>query len=134
MLLGVVKSAAHLDWILAERRYQLRLGSRRGSVGEAGGATGEEASARLLILYGPPLPTPRLYLLEHSCETLTDAEMRASGYSTPRGDAYLCVRLGGPLSVEEGDAAFAKRVMHHIRDARGAPVLVSWLELLSADE
>jgi len=124
VLLGFVKSAEHLAWIQRQKRYNMRLGDRRGSVGIRGG----EASARILVLYGGAVAHPLMYSVQEGPEMWTKQEMIASGYPQPRGSAYLCAVLGEPFAAAAGQVPTQQRVSQ-LAKPDASPTLVSWLEL-----
>lgn len=125
VLLGYVRSQSHLDWVLSQRRYNLRLGGRRGSVA----FDGLEGTVQLIVLQGPPLLIPRVFAAEPSPEVWSRAELVASGYVSPGGDLYLCLVVGAEVAIPEGETQFVDRVAR-FASMDGSPVLVAWTQLV----
>jgi hypothetical protein len=129
ILLGYVRSQGQLEWIIAQRRYNLRVGDRRGSVG----LTGPEIGTQAVLLYGPTVKQPTMYLVDGQPEIWTSRRMIESGYPEPGGDMYMCLPLAeGSLPLpnkltSDGIAGLASREAP--RASRGAPVVTSWLQL-----
>jgi len=88
LLIAVVKSAAHLDWVRDRRRYNLRADGREGSVVISPGLL----AARYVLLHGEAL-TPTLWRLGDSVEAMTGESLAAMGYPKPGGTLYLLLRL-----------------------------------------
>ena len=121
VMLGFVRSAEHLKWILTQRRYNLRLGNRRGSVG----LDGIQANAELLILYGEALPAPRIFALVPPPEVWLRANLEATGYPNPGGPAYLCLVLGDAVDTSQAGAQLDDRV-RSVASSDGRPKLTTW--------
>jgi hypothetical protein len=128
VLLGYVKSAEHLDWIVREQRYNLRADSRRGALSLGA----RELGAELLVLDGPALEAPRLFRLGEPPEVADRAELLRRGYPEPRGERYLLLPLGEALSasgLERARVAEARARLGVDRPT-GAPLALSWLDLV----
>jgi hypothetical protein len=131
ILLGFVRSVAHLRWIRSRRLYNLRADERRGSVG----LKSRELAAEILVLYGDGLERPELWRVGAEPVVMTRARMKELGYPTPGGELYYCLPLEPIVPGEWLDEHFDHRVaMARERGAgrlaRGAPVPTTWLELM----
>jgi predicted component of viral defense system (DUF524 family) len=130
VLLGYVRGARHLDWIRSSRRYNLRAGSRRGSVGLGS----RELAAEILVLYGHALSAVEMWRIAGEPELATRAHMEQRGYPNPRGHLYLCL----PLEPLQGTNWSALIDMHCVEgiaaraEIAHAPYVVSWFELIEA--
>jgi hypothetical protein len=130
VLLGYVRGPKHLEWIRASQRYNVRAGSRRGSVG----LRGRELAAEILVLYGRGLDRVELWRIVGEPEVATRADMRRRRYPSPRGDVYICLALE-PLPVTRWPAlidASCVEGLASIAKVAHAPVAVSWLQLIEA--
>ena len=129
ILLGYVRSQRQLEWIIAQHRYNLRVGDRRGSVG----LTGPEIGSQAVLLYGPTVKEPTMYLVNGEPEIWTSRRMIESGYPEPGGDMYMCMPLGEaslPLPqkiTSDWIAGLAASVAP--RASRGGPAVTSWLRI-----
>ena len=130
VLLGYVRSAAQLEWILATGLYNIRTGSRRGAIADAS----PELAARLLILYGGvEWPGPPLVMRRTSAWTAMDQRaLAATGYPNARGDAYLCCRVAAPKEQPAWLVDFDPRELAPIGAATGSPIACSWLDVIAA--
>jgi hypothetical protein len=129
ILLGYVRSQRQLEWIIAQRRYNLRVGDRRGGVG----LTGPEIGSQAVLLYGPTVKKPTMYLVEGQPEIWMSRRMIESGYPEPAGDMYMCLPLAEsslPLPQNlTSDWIARARLREAPRAVSGAPVVTSWLQL-----
>lgn len=130
-LLGYVRTDRQLDWIHRNRRYNLRVGTRRGSVG----LTGPEIGSEIVVLYGPPLELPEVWIVGGEPEVWPRDRMLATGYLDPGGDLYLCLPLdrvvensGRKLMTTRRVQLEKNRVSPH--SPLGAPAVSNWLRLL----
>ncbi len=94
LLVGSVKSPAHLAWIRQRCRYNLRADGRLGSVAISPALL----SARYLLLRGSD-DTMTLWLLVGSMEAVTGQSLMASGYPDPGGLLYLLLHLDREVSL-----------------------------------
>jgi hypothetical protein len=131
VLLGYVKSAAHLSWTVANGLYNLRADDRRGGVG----LDSTELDVAHVLLYGDSMSRAKLFEVRGGPRLVSSAELLASGYPAPRGRQYLC--LSGAVIEDKwwGDAISCARIQTALRRARpdtprGAPTSVRWLDLL----
>lgn len=130
VLLGYVKSARHLEWIRANRRYNVRADDRTGAVGLGS----KELAADLVLTYQRDGGVIQLWKTAGSPELLSREQMVASGYPSPKGKLYYCVPL-----AEEVTGTWSKRLsLSAVLETRrrvnpqapaGAPVATTWLEL-----
>jgi predicted component of viral defense system (DUF524 family) len=129
ILLGYVRSQRQLEWIIAQRRYNLRAGDRPGSVG----LTGPEIGSQAVLLYGPTVKQPTMYLVDGQPEIWTSKRMIESGYPEPRGQMYMCLPLAeASLALPQrltSDWIASLGAREAPRASRGAPVVTSWLQL-----
>jgi predicted component of viral defense system (DUF524 family) len=130
VLLGYVRSQRQLEWIIAQRRYNLRVGDRRGNVG----LTGPEIGSQAVLLYGPTVKQPTMYLVDGQPEIWTSRQMIGTGYPEPGGDLYLCLPLAEaslrvPQKLLTLDGIARVRFHEAPKAVSGAPVVTSWLQL-----
>lgn len=130
VLLGYVKSPAHLAWIQNSRLYNLRADGRKGGVG----LDGKELAAEFAILYGTDV-RPQIWNIVGEPRVLSELRMRELEYPKPGGTLYFCLPIE-PLEVA-WDASAAIEQIERVRSqlapqaTRGAPVVASWLEVLT---
>jgi uncharacterized protein len=130
VLLGYVKSLDHLSWIENTGLYNLRADDRHGSVGLGS----RELSAEYVVLYGQTF-TPQLWRISGEPRVLSEARMREMGYPQPGGKVYFCLpivrlapKLYGALTLGKIEKLRGKLAP---RALVGAPIVVSWLEVLT---
>ena len=88
VLVGFVKSEAHLAWIHQTGYYNLRADERRGSVPRA------LLDSDLLLLWGDGLEERvELWRVAGMVEAFSGTDLLALGYPEPRGKRYYCLRL-----------------------------------------
>ncbi len=134
VLLGFVRSREHFDWIRRTGRYNLRAGDRTGAVQ----VHGRELAAELVVLYGPPLQSPRVWRIEGEPQILTREQLIKEGYPAPRGKAYFCFRIAPFFSAGLAEASAIISEAHILAVRRrvapaarwGQPLAISWAELL----
>jgi predicted component of viral defense system (DUF524 family) len=131
VLLGYVRSQAHLAWIHEHHRYNLRADGRQGSVG----LSAPELGSDLVLLYNPA-SEPELWLVDGQPELWSRPKLAATGYPDPRGEIYFCLCLGGQIADLPAQLLNPQTVLNCIqtlapRAARGAPVVASLAHLLS---
>ncbi|MEZ4424966.1 MAG: nuclease domain-containing protein [Gemmatimonadota bacterium] len=129
VLLGYVKSAAHLEWILSAGLYNMRADGRTGSIG----LTGPELGVELVVLYGSPLAESRLLTVSGPAAVMTQDQLRATGYPNPQGKLYFCLPVARPQAlVAPLPGAGIRQVVRRVGEAKavGAPLVVSWKDLL----
>ena len=122
VLLGVLKSPEHREWVMKVERYNLRADGRRGSVG----VSSSEVDADFVVLYEAQSDDMLIARVTRTLFLNTREELIEQGYPNPRGDRYVCLEL-------RGVAEFAGVEAHRVRSlARGAPVpiAVRWAEML----
>jgi predicted component of viral defense system (DUF524 family) len=130
VLLGFVRSDAHLDWIHRTRRYNLRADDRTGSVG----LRSEALAAEIVVLYLANNDLAEIWATGGPPELFTWDRMLELGYPRKPGWGYLCLPLERDLTSEWMDTLSTARVLAVRRAlapaaAWGEPVCVSWLEL-----
>ena len=98
-LIGCYKNEEHLQWIQNNKKYNVRLGDRRGAVKEN---DEQVVTARFLILYDFENPsTYSLYRLENRQWVYKKEDMERLGYPSPKGEKYLLYALAAQLSSKE---------------------------------
>lgn len=131
VMLGYVKSQAHLDWIHAHHLYNLRADGRRGSL-EPGAL---ELGAEILVLYGPVLYRPEIWKITGGPQVITRTGMLELGYPDPGSEFYhgLVVQPIPSAQWPAGVSAERVRAVYESRRpgaAPGEPVAVTWLDLV----
>lgn len=133
VLLGYVKSVEHRAWIHQHLLYNLRADDRTGSVASDASVLASD----LVVLYGPDDENAEVWRPESDPLLLTKAAMEERGYPDPQGELYCCLQLGErldgllprPLLLPGAERC---RADQHPSALTGAPVVVSWLELIDA--
>jgi uncharacterized protein len=132
VLIGYVKSAAHLEWIERTGLYNLRGDERSGRVE----GDGEELAAEILVLYGVPLGDRiELFRIAGPHQVVTREQMAELAYAEPGGKAYFCLSIEKIDSQDHAEWLSAEYVMAVRQRVRpkvrpGAPVPTTWLELV----
>lgn len=132
-LLGFVRSRYHLNWIQKTGRYNVRADQRSGRVRLGG----RELAAEIIVLYGPELDPPQLWLVTGPPEVWTAQDLITSGYPRPGGKLYFCVPVEpvapGNVPVKLRTATIMKMINDRYNDAPfGAPVAVTWFDCIKA--
>jgi predicted component of viral defense system (DUF524 family) len=130
VLLGYVRSPAHLEWIRREHLYNIRADDRSGAVS----ATSEALAAELILLYGTEAAS-ELWTVAGAPAVHTETEMRGLAYPNPRGRLYFCFPLGLELQLSlslSNDDVEALRELREPSIPFGAPLAVSWIEIAQA--
>ncbi len=131
VLLGYVKGKDHLEWIHRNLRYNLRADGRTGTIG----LRSRELATDLVLLYGPGLPQPEIWRAVEEPEIYTRVRMLASGYPSPRGDFYYCLRLE-PIPMADWPVSLTSARVEEVRHKEkpevtvGVPIVTTWLELV----
>lgn len=123
-LIGYVRSSRHMQWVLDQLRYNLRLGRRRGAIG----VRGAESRVEVLVLNGPTLDAPRVFIIEPPPEIWSREDLSSTGYDSPRGEIYLCLVIHREVSVPIDPREFRSSV-RRLASTDGSPRVVSWSEL-----
>jgi predicted component of viral defense system (DUF524 family) len=133
VLLGYVRTEAHMGWIKTTGLYNLRAGERRGAVG----IDGQEVSADLVVLYGGGIPAPEIWRRSGPPEVWGPQRMRDSGYPSPSPQGYLCLPI---LEAAAGSLppGLTNELVMAIQEgcrpgAIGAPAVVTWWNLATAE-
>lgn len=125
-LIGCYKNKEHLDWIIENRKYNVRLGDRRGAVKEN---DEQVVTARFLILYNFENPsTYFVYRLENTQWVYKKEDMQRLSYPNPKGEKYLFYGLkGGPVEVDDVDVEKILKEKSVMKGSplEGAPVYVT---------
>jgi len=124
-LLGYVRSAQHLAWILRLGRYNLRLGSRKGAVG----VESSESRVEVLVLSGPSMTRPRVFIVQPPPEIWSRSDLISTGYGAPGGDVYLCLVIDQeiPVSAEKEEELSLRVARFSSKD--GSPTVTTWSNL-----
>jgi predicted component of viral defense system (DUF524 family) len=131
VLVGYVRSDAHLGWIHDTRLYNLRADGRPGTIDPAALGTS------LLVLWGTPLGLKtELWELGESPQLMSRDELAASGYPAPSGHMYHCLSLRNRIEFPIGGLIGVKRVrrLQELADPsapHGAPFVISWQQLVT---
>lgn len=144
VLLGYVKSQAHLDWIESNKFYNVRAigpkspaqpgrsaaqsSPRRGAVAP----TATLLAAPFVILYGKDVGV-RLYRVAGDVETWPRDHMASTGYPDPGGALYHCLPLERVQSSIEQHLTYTAldQLRAQAHAPFGAPVCLSWDALLA---
>lgn len=125
-LIGCYKNKEHLDWIIENRKYNVRLGDRRGAVKEN---DMQVVTASFLILYNFENPsTYFVYRLENTQWVYKKEDMQRLSYPNPKGEKYLFYGLkGGPVEVDDVDVEKILKEKSVMKGSplEGAPVYVT---------
>lgn len=131
VLLGYVRDEAHLAWIEASGRYNLRADGRTGSVG----LHAAQLSAEFVVLYGPPLLTAQVWRVVDGPQVMTRERMQQLGYPSPRGEIYICLPIELIMGEWEGrlttDSIERCKAKEDPDAAYGAPVMTTWLGVVT---
>ena len=126
VLLGYVKSLAHLDWIRTNRLYNLR--ADRGRSG-AVVPEGPLLRVRQVLLYSKDMLCA-VYGSQGWFVSQTAEQLKRTGYQSPGGEEYYCLRLlESEAPVSDLDFEKVWKLSHQNGVYPGAPVLVSAEEL-----
>ncbi len=124
-LIGCCKNKEHWDWILENRKYNVRLGDRLGAVKED---DMQVVTARFLVLYDFENPSKySVYRLEDSQWVYKKEDMLKLSYPNPKGEKYLLYGLKGDRVEMEIDLPrFLKdKKVQKGSQLEGAPVYVT---------
>jgi len=127
VLLGFVKNAAHWDWIMDRKTYNLRTEGRAGGVA----ANAEMLRSRFLLLYCPTKREVTLARILSDPELVTKDAIARTGYPEPRSD-YLCVQWGRAASQEWVSHLNGLEIDEFVQQRglpRGAPTAVLWADI-----
>jgi hypothetical protein len=130
VLLGYVKSDAHLEWILNRGMYNLRADHRRGAVA----LNSSILRADSVFLYGPALGT-RVEVCRVSGEprVMTVEDLIATGYPEPGGKVYFCLAVERESALEGVDVRLVRSIIErHHSHVEGAPLVTTYLQIMSA--
>lgn len=125
VLLGFVRSAAHLQWMKERLLYPLRGDAgRRGAVS----VHAPELAADLVVLYDAAAPEAWVARPTGTVEVWSADELRRSGYPRPGGERYFVLvldDLSRHVGLRGKDLRRAARA-GRTRDDWAAPLLTTW--------
>ncbi|MCQ2198326.1 MAG: restriction endonuclease [Paludibacteraceae bacterium] len=107
VLLGFYKSAEHLDWILSNKKYNVRL-KKRNEEGREGShikSEYESHNVKFAILYGGDYTQTgryRVFEVRNTATAMKPEEMEKLGYPNPQG-SYLVYSLDEEVSLGKLD-------------------------------
>ena len=131
VLLGFVRSSQHWDWIRRNGLYNVRAGDRRGAV-QFGG---RELAAEVVLLYRSEGPSHRpigVFRRQRPWRVLTQADLAALGYPQPRGDYYFCAELD-PVDTPGWLTALPSQLLAGVHpQPYGAPMVVTWQDIIES--
>jgi hypothetical protein len=132
VLLGYVKSRAHLAWIRRTGLYNLRADERAGRV--RSGAP--ELSTQLVLLYGDSIDHVDFYSATGVVEFLTRDDLLTLGYPSPGGGSYFCLSLDGIDSYGWRELIGPDAVIDLWQEMapgvqKGSPIVVTWHAIAS---
>ena len=136
ILLGVYKDNDHLTWILDKKKYNVRLGERKGAVEDYV----KFLSVKYLVLYNLNDVTEyKIYKLEKGHEQFSGEEMKEIGYPITdcANKKYLIYNLGDvtdEISVADIEALLSYKKNEEYKNSKrqipfGAPIYVRESEL-----
>lgn len=133
VLLGYVKSRAHLEWIKRTGLYNLRADERAGRVYIGS----PELSVHFVLLYGDSLDRTELLKTRGSVEIHDRESLLQQGYPRPGGRLYLClpiVEISSAFWTELISLSTVREVLESVagRPTKGAPLVVDWQKLADA--
>lgn len=131
-LIGCYKNEGHRDWILQNKKYNVRLGDRRGAVKEN---DEQVVTARFLILYNFENPSEyKVYRLENRQWVYKLEDMKEDKYPNPKGAKYLLYGLQDEIIIKDLDGNGVQKILE-AKDVQkgtpleGAPVYLTGTEL-----
>jgi predicted component of viral defense system (DUF524 family) len=127
VLIGYVKNAAHLSWIIANKKYNLRADNRSGSVGLGA----KDLAVDLILLSCPKLNEVMLVQSTGFPQLKTQSQMDALGYPNP-GKLYFCFDIDiVPANdwLAKVDSSGVESVRQQINPIPGHPVTLPLLSL-----
>nr|MCR5588185.1 DUF3387 domain-containing protein [Bacteroidales bacterium] len=125
ILLGCYKNKKHLNWILEQNIYNIRLGARKGSM--AGEAALFERTSHL-VLYDVDHPNKQMIFDIESCAEMSGAQLKEIGYPKEKpGKTYMTFELiETSLNVQalNGQSLIEQITEDHPEHVKGAPVFI----------
>lgn len=134
VIIGYYKSQAHLEWILANKLYNFRTGTRKGSIE----MSPENVGAKFLVLHGKnDNPTSKIFSLNASGPRIfSKIDLQSLNYPNSGGDLYLVYEIEENSSSEFKNAKFNLCKLSNFEKVRGnqKPITVSITELFKTCE
>ena len=132
VIIGYYKSQAHLDWILANKLYNFRTGTRKGSIE----MSPENVGAKFLVLHGKgDNPTSKIYSLSpNGPRIFSGSDLIDEGYPSARGELYLVYKIVNDVSKDFEYVQFDLNKIEGFKNARTqfGPVLSKLNELFKS--
>ena len=131
VLIGYYKSDKHLNWIMENKKYNIRTGDANG----ARSITSKEAGARYLLLYGKETVAESglFYKLSQSGpKVYLKNDLTYLDYPNPKTDSYLVFDLDEPEDEFKNEKWNFKKLNEYFEDIEGAPFTVSLTDLMKA--
>lgn len=104
VIIGYYKSSEHLEWILKNKLYNFRSGTRNGSIE----LTSENIGAKFLVLYGKDeIQTARIFKLSNEGpRVFSRHDLEKEAYPNARGDLYFVYKLNEEMSIAFNSVKF----------------------------
>ena len=109
VIIGYYKSQAHFNWILANKLYNFRTGTRKGSIE----MNPENVGAKFLVLHGKgDNPTSKIFSLSPKGPRIfSKTDLESIGYPSSGGDLYVVYEILKDMSEEFLQAKFDLRMI-----------------------
>ena len=125
ILLGCYKNKKHLNWILEQNIYNIRLGARKGSM--SGESELFERTSHL-VLYDVDHPNKQMVFDIGSCAEMSGAQLKEIGYPKEKpGKTYMTFKLiETSLNAQaiNGQSLIEQITEDHPEHVKGAPVFI----------
>jgi len=104
VIIGYYKSQTHLDWIIENKLYNFRTGTRKGSIE----MNSKNVGAKLLVLYGKEdNPTSKIYSLSPKGPRIfSGGDLAKLEYPDVKGDLYIVYPIDRDYSEGFSNAKF----------------------------
>lgn len=129
VLLGFVRDEKHWEWIDRTGLYNLRAYEAEGTVGLGS----KQLASEIVVLSCPRLNRVAIYKVTKDPVVRTREQMLELEYPNP-GDVYFCFSIDSleePFWESRLRCEFIETMRSEITPTVGAPVAVSWLELVT---
>jgi predicted component of viral defense system (DUF524 family) len=129
VLLGYVRNENHWEWINRTGLYNLRADDSRGAV-DVGS---KQLACEMVLLSCPRMNLARLYRVTKGAVVRTSEQMLEMEYPSPHG-SYFCLTVEAiedPVWQSFFTSELVEAIRGEQRSVRGAPIVVSWLDLVA---